>query len=404
VILALIVAIWTGLIAQAPKEPSLQELYERHSWFELREAIAGKTVSPLYAGAVASAFNRTREAESYLTRAVREAATVEAATEAREALASLYMRLGRSSDMMRVLDEALAAAPSRSDMREARAAFESFRRAPNQTARTGQHRPFRCEVDAGGVVLPAVVNGKPVNWLFDSGFSHSAMSESEAHMLGIPLPSASISATDFAGGTARTRTAIAERMTIGDAELRHVPVLVFPDSQPPWNEHQPGRRGTIGLPVALALQSIRWTRDGTCQLGSSQPRTRPAGANLAFDGETPVIQAAFSGRPLDLIVDTGNQGGSQLWERFAREFPQVVGEGRKSTKMVHQIGGSEERQIVTIPELRLRIGEFDSVLRPANVFSKPIGNDLQHGILGMDVWSQANEVTIDFQTMTLNVR
>jgi hypothetical protein len=44
------------------------------------------------------------------------------------------------------------------------------------------------------------------------------------------------------------------------------------------------------------------------------------------------------------------------------------------------------------------------VLRPANVFSPPIGNDLQHGNLGLDVLSQAAEVMIDFQAMLVTVR
>ncbi len=279
---AIVVGFWSGVVAQAPDDTTLQRLYERHSWFELRDAIAGKTVAALYSGAVASAFNRTSDAERYLTRAVREASTTDAATEAREALGILYMRLGRSSDMMRVLDEALVAAPSRSDFRNIRQAFESFRRLPNQTARAGRGRPFQCSVSAKGVFLPAVVNGKAVEWLFDSAFSHSALSESEARMLGISAQGASTAAEDFAGGTTRTRTAVAERMAIGDAELRNVPVLVFPDSQPPWNEQAPGKRGTIGLPVVLALQAIRWTKDGTCQVGSNPIRTARADLNLAL--------------------------------------------------------------------------------------------------------------------------
>jgi hypothetical protein len=43
-------------------------------------------------------------------------------------------------------------------------------------------------------------------------------------------------------------------------------------------------------------------------------------------------------------------------------------------------------------------------LQPAQVFSKPIGNDFQHGNLGIDVLSQASEVTIDFRAMSLAVR
>jgi hypothetical protein len=255
-----------------------------------------------------------------------------------------------------------------------------------------------------GVVLPVVVNGKAVEWLFDSAFSHSAMSESEARMLGISARSATASAGDFAGGTTPTRAAVAERMAIGDAELRNVPVLVFPDSQPPWNEQARGKRGTIGLPVALALQAIRWTKDGACQVGSNPIRTAGPDGNLAFDGATPLIRVQYSDRPLEFVLDTGNQGGTQLWERFARDFPDVVRAGRKSTKQVHQIGGSTEQQIVAIPELRLRVGGLDGVLRPANVFSPPIGNDLQHGNLGLDVLSQAAEVMIDFQAMLVTVR
>lgn len=184
----------------------------------------------------------------------------------------------------------------------------------------------------------------------------------------------------------------------------NVPVLVFPDSQPPWNEQAPGKRGTIGLPVVLALQAIRWTRDGTCQVGSNPIRTARPDVNLAFDGVTPLTRVQVSGKPLAFVLDTGNQGGTQVWERFARDFPEVVSEGRKSTRQVRQIGGSAEREIVVIPEVRLRVGGFDGVLQPANVFSTPMGNDLQHGNLGLDVLSQAAEVMIDFQAMSLTVR
>jgi hypothetical protein len=156
--------------------------------------------------------------------------------------------------------------------------------------------------------------------------------------------------------------------------------------------------------VLKALQAIRWTKDGTCQVGSNPIRTARADVNLAFDGETPVTRVQFEGKPLEFVLDTGNQGGTQLWERFARDFPASVSKGSKSTKQVHQIGGSRERQIVVIPEIRLRVGGFDRVLQPANVFSKPIGNDLQHGNLGLDVLSQAAEVMIDFQAMSLAVR
>ena len=138
----IVLAIGAGVSART-QDVSLQQLYERHSWFELRDAIAGRTVSPLYSGFVASAFNRTRDAENLLSRAVREAAASEA-VEAREALLNLYMRLGRSADMLRVLDEMLAATPSSDDLRNARELFQSLRGVANQSVRAGRHRSFAC--------------------------------------------------------------------------------------------------------------------------------------------------------------------------------------------------------------------------------------------------------------------
>src|SRR5687767_14795075 len=98
----IIVGFWSAVVAQGPETPALQTLFDRHSWFELRDAIAGKNVSALYSGAVASAFNRSADAERHFRRAIREASNVGAATDAREALANFYMRIGRSSDMIRV--------------------------------------------------------------------------------------------------------------------------------------------------------------------------------------------------------------------------------------------------------------------------------------------------------------
>src|SRR5258708_15874726 len=231
-IAAIVVGLCIGVMAQSPKDLSLRQLYDRHSWFELGEAIAGRTVPALYTGAVASAFNRTRDAERYLNRAVREASTTEAANDAREALATLYMRLGRTSDMIRVLDEILSAAPARSDVRNVFGGCESFRRLSNQTVRTGPPRPFQCAVSAQGVILPVVVNGKSVEWLFDSGFSHAAMSESEARMLGIAVGGANATAGGFPGGGAPQRAAGAGAQGGWGGPVWQPPVACFPRSPP----------------------------------------------------------------------------------------------------------------------------------------------------------------------------
>ncbi len=209
----------------------------------------------------------------------------------------------------------------------------------------------------------------------DTGFSNAALSESEARMLGLTVAAGGVTG-DMQGGTAPARTAVADRMTIGDTVLRDVPLIVYPDTQPPWNELPAGRRGALGLPVAVALQTIGWTTSHTCQIGAENSVAAGPRANLAFDQASLIARARFGTRPLDFVLDTGNQGGTQLWSRFARDFPALVrDQGRKSTKTLEQIGGAKQQDIVVLPEAHLGIGTFDAVLRPAEVFGQSVGDD-----------------------------
>jgi hypothetical protein len=105
------------------------------------------------------------------------------------------------------------------------------------------------------------------------------------------------------------------------------------------------------------------------------------------------------------VLDTGNQAGTQLWERFAADFAPLVNErGVKGTARVTQVGGSFERAVVRVPEVVLHLGGAKLALTPATIFSKPVGDERRHGNLGMDALSQAREVTIDFQAMSVTLR
>lgn len=96
--------------------------------------------------------------------------------------------------------------------------------------------------------------------------------------------------------------------------------------------------------------------------------------------------------------------GTQLWERFEKEFDQVVKErGRRGSSRVTQIGGSTEREATVITDLQLHVGGKDTQLAQAHFYSRLVGDDHSYGLLGMDVLSQAAEVTIDFRSMTLTL-
>ena len=233
------------------------------------------------------------------------------------------------------------------------------------------------------------------------------ISDAEAARLGLGVRASAGRFADLAGGTTSARTAIAHRVVIGRTLLREVSLLVTPADQMPWKEVAPGRQGIIGLPLAIALDAVQWNRDGLCRTGSAVLDRRAApdvSHRLRYDRLQIVTTVVFDGKPLEFVLDSGNQAGTQLWERFRRDFQGVVAEqGTKGTSTVTQIGGATDRDIVTIPDLRLRVGGKDLALTRGNVFSRPVGDDRFHGLLGMDVLSQATEVRIDFRSMTLTL-
>ncbi|HTF71605.1 MAG TPA: aspartyl protease family protein [Edaphobacter sp.] len=117
-----------------------------------------------------------------------------------------------------------------------------------------------------------------------------------------------------------------------------------------------------------------------------------------------MTRVQFGDRELNFILDTGDTAGSQLWDRFSVDFSaKVKQEGTKSTQQVNQVGGSNIRETTVLQEIKLKVGGLETSLRPATIFSQPVGDRTHHGLLGMDVLSQAREVQIDFRSMILQL-
>jgi hypothetical protein len=230
------------------------------------------------------------------------------------------------------------------------------------------------------------------------------MSEAEAAMFGVAVDESSARVSDQAGGATKISTAVVDELSIGDARLRNVAFLVMPDSQEPMKDLSLGERGLIGIQIPVALRSISWKSDRTFQTGPKTAHGKDLETNLCFDGLLPVTRVQFQGKPLDFVLDSGEGAGSQLWTRFADDFAALLKErGTKAKHQVTEVGGSNERDTIELPEIQLLVGGLRATLQPARVFAKPVGDDFHHGHLGLDVLSQAREVRLDFASMSLEL-
>ena len=391
----------------AQQDERAQDLFQQHRWFDLKGVpVADRYASALIDGALASAFNRPGEAERQLKDAVRLAKGTEQINTAREKLLVLYLRQNRTREATKQMEAALKRDPSRSDMRAMLDLVGPVAGYPPFTVRRPKNlpSPISCEVTDSGVWFAVLGNGHKVSWLLDTGANFSFMSESEAKSLGVVMHRGVGAMHDFAGGDAQAKIGVMERLTIGGFELRSLPVLIFPDNRPPFDKWAPSRRGVIGLTAAIALDALSWTRSGVCDAGFSL--NSKSKANLAFDDLSPVVRATLDSKPIEFLLDTGNQAGTQLWTRFKADFAQAVAAPGVSfgTEHIVQPGGSNDRPATLIPQLKFDVGGLGAVLKPAKLFAKPVGNDYHHGLLGMDVFSQAREITLDFRNMTFTAR
>jgi tetratricopeptide (TPR) repeat protein len=403
--IALIFVLLIAALGNAQTGDSLRSLYDQNRYFDLRDAIKGQKTPPLYLGTVASAFNGTKRAEKYLNRVIRQKPGSDDAYEAHGQLAYLYARLGRNREVVQQFDRMLEIKPNSLDVQNMRPLFAGFSRYPEQSVgKKHESKVSGATVSKEWLTIPVSVHGKALNWGVDTGANLSVISEAEAQMLGLTIGSEKAQLSDSNGGGATIRTTVVDKLSIGEMEIRNVPFLVIPDSQPPFNDMHPGTRAILGFTFLSALKAIGWTSDGTFEIGFPSDPSENVQPNLWFDGLSPVTRVGFQNRDLDFALDTGDGAGTQLWSRFSRDYASLLKEhGTKSTRKVTQMGGSQVRNIVSLPELQLQVGGFDTVLKPAEVFSKPVGNDSRYGLLGMDLLTQARKVKVDFRSMMVQL-
>jgi hypothetical protein len=198
------------------------------------------------------------------------------------------------------------------------------------------------------------------------------------------------------------RIAVAEQVAVGTFRLSNVAFLVTPDDQEPSTDLQPGEKGALGISFLHAFRTVRFGNDDTFEIGFPSKR-QVQQSNLCFQNAFPIVEAALAKRRLRLGLDTG-AAETHLSVCFAKEFAKLLNEaGKKSQRDVHGIDGSRQIDVVTREELRLQVGGFTTLLRPAQVLLNKTTPDFDyfHGLLGWDLLRQARSITLDFESMAL---
>jgi len=386
-------------LSAADRAAELDNLYQSNQWFQFRDAMLRGPASAFHRGELALAFRDWPQAEKEFSAAMKPGADPLQAFEAGWGLLQIYDLSGRRKDgrallsrlelLMQSLKGAHTIDPS------AYRGFESIRAQlaalsgyPDQavTAR-GRSRLTYGEV-ANQLIVPLLVEGTPANYIIDTGAEACTVSVAEARRLGLEVHAASVPMeVPYKHDAHATGIAVARDVVIGNFHLRNVSFLVTPEDD---------TAGTIGLPLLLALETLRWSSDGIMEFGFP-PQARNVGdANLCLVGSLLFTRAEIGSRPLVMLFDTGSYG-SFLFPRFAQDFPRMI----ETTAAA----STADLQGTTLAEAALRVGGLRTPLRPAPVLSKDVLEDASwaHGWLGMDLLGQARSVTLDLAAMKLTL-
>lgn len=392
------------ILAAAPQ--TFKQLYDAHDWFGLRDAVARAKQTPeLYRGAVAYAFHEPVAAQRSLRHVIAVSPKSDDAIEAHSLLVSVAQMNGDYPGTLAEIKTLQKIVPDPSGLENGAAFFMALAAFPKQFVAKPRSTTVATSVRGGNLFVPASINGTSAQCILDTGANFSVMSEGDARRFGLTVHEAPGShGTDAAGGSVAFRVAFAERVSIGGFDLRNVTFLVARDDQQPFIDLPAASRSALGIPVLVALGSMKWHVDGRLEIGGPRVAGVRRDANLCFDGADLHAAAEYQGRPIDAFIDTGAEK-SRLTTRFGADFPQALANAKTAVSTVRGVGGSAKARVAILERLTVRLGGRDLTLDSVETFLEQRDKrpDRFHLWAGFDLFRRAQTVTIDFRSMRMAV-
>jgi len=351
-------------------------------------------------GAIAAAFNDEAQADRDLGAVIRSAPNSDAATMASGLLAGVYARNGQIRKALAQLDRPGAVpAPDWKDSRERLAVLARY---PEMSVAARSYSRLRYQKKREMLVLGVSVNGRPADFILDTGASLSVMAESRARSLGLTIHSDAFTMSDIAGKKLPCRVATAGEIAAGSFRLRNVPFCVLPDNQPGFVADPEAEPAILGLPVLIAFGTLRWDAAGNFEIGFPSKRPKLQDSNICFDSSSLLLEANVARRRLSFELDTGNPT-TMMFSGWGEETGAAAGKREK-----HEFQGMGEAvqvEAAQIRELHFGVAGKDLVLKSVPLLVEPIEAECVNcaGNAGMDLLNLARRVTLDFNSMRLTL-
>lgn len=286
------------------------------------------------------------------------------------------------------------------DFRNMRRFADALRDVPPETV--ARRARTRLELVGRGHVR-VTVNDSVRDYPLDTGANLSTLIRSEAEALGLEIREAGVEVGTATDVRVTADVAVADRLRLGEIELRNVAFLVVPDEVLTF----PGLviRGIVGFPVAEAMGELRFG-DGAIEVPGEVPARSTR--NLALHQLTPLVRVGYGGDHLVCRFDTG-ANRTTFYEPFFRRYRSRIQErGTPDTLRTGGAGGVRDLPGYRLENVTIRVaGEAVSLGEP-HVHTRVLEASEEDNVLdcnlGQDVLTRFEGYTINFRSMSLLLR
>lgn len=391
---------------------TLVRLYEERRYFKLRDLLGEPSPDEppgvrILRAATAHAFNDLDRSNALLEDVLSGASLPDSLRyEARRIRARNLLRLHRHAEAHDAFEALVREAPAFVDSSR----VDDFRNYLRITGALEDVPPQRVAHRAATTLArgerglrEVAVEGTAARYGIDTGAGFSVLIRSEAERLGLEIRSAGVE-VGTGPGMVTADLAAADRVRLGEVEIRNVVFLVLPDEA--LTTPQFVISGVLGFPVAEALGEIRYLQDGTLAIPAEVPARGVR--NLALHELAPYVRVGWRGDDLLCRLDTGGHATTFYEPVLRRHRGRIETEGTRDTARFYVAGGRKEVPSYRLDDVALRFAGRTVTLPEVHVFLERVSRTERSNVLdcnlGADVLAKAEEYLFNFRSMSVLLR
>jgi hypothetical protein len=398
----------------ASAQVSLESLYENKQCFDLRDELAKnsrKNSSELlfYRGIVANRFNENEKSAEFLQRYLRSGDTKNQ-TNAYETLADNYAKTydyGKAADVYKILLSQFKDkidAEKKQDYENSFGLWDALRTTPPQTISFDGNLQIQAKRDKANLLnLPVQINGKLMDFVFDTGANLSVVTSSTAKKLNLKVIESSVSVGSSTDVKVKSKLAVAPQLKIGNLTVNNVVFLVLEDKSLFFPQVNYQINGIIGFPVMEAFGNVTITQKNEFSVKEKSEK-QSLEPNLCLDEFKPLIAANYNKQRMIFAFDTGAVTSTFYPLFFRANEVEILKTSNPQKMKIGGAGGFKEVEAYNLNNLDLMIAGKPVRMAKAKILTAPVNDESKYfyGNLGQDLIKQFERMTLDFKSMRIN--